>query len=94
VRRWRFSDASKTEPLMAVSVGRWFMILSAGCKMSQACCSWASLITYATNCAWVAVTSGTGWCGLMGTGCMMGLLDVSWTGVFVTTSTSESNAAR
>ena len=79
---------------MAASVGRWFMILSAGCKMSQACCSLASLITYATNCAWVAVIGGTGRCGLMGTGCMMGLLDVSRTGVFVRTSTSESNAAR
>jgi hypothetical protein len=52
------SNASKTELLMAVSVGRWFMILLAGCKMSQACCSLASLITYATNCAWVAVTGG------------------------------------
>ena len=61
--------------------------------MSQACCSLASLITYATNCALVAVTGGTGRCGLMGTGCMMGLLDVSRTGVFVRTSTNESNAA-
>ncbi len=88
------SNASKTEPLMAASVGRWFMILLVGCKISQACCSLASLITYKTNCAWVAVTGGTGRCGLMGTGCMMGLLDVSRTGVFVRTSISESNAAR
>jgi hypothetical protein len=30
----------------------------------------------------------------MGTGCMMGLLDVSRTGVYVRTSTTEPNAAR
>jgi hypothetical protein len=87
-------NASKTGPLMAASVGRWFIILSVGCKMSQACCSLASMIAYATNCAWVAVTGGTVRCGLIGTGCMMGLLDVSRTGVLVKTSTRESSAAR
>ena len=56
------------------------MILSAGCKRSRACCSLAPLNTYAKNRAWVAVTGGTGKCGRMGTGCMMGLLDVSQTG--------------
>jgi len=80
--------------LIAVSVGRWFKILSIGCRRSHAARSFASLTAYATNSASGAVLCGTGKCGLLGTGSMMGLLAVSLTGVCVRTSIRESSAAR
>ncbi len=79
---------------IAVSVGRWFRILSIGCKRFHAARSFASLTAYATNSASEAVLGGTGRWGLLGTGAMMGLLAVSLTGVCVRTSIRESSAAR
>jgi hypothetical protein len=72
--------------LIAVSVGRWFRILSIGCRRFNA--------AYATNSASEAVPGGTGTCGLLGTGSMMELLAVSLTGVCARTSIRESRAAR
>jgi len=87
-------SASMTLFLIAVSVGRWFIVLSLGWSRSHACWSAASLAAYAMNAAKFAVTGGTGRCGLAGTGCITGLLAVSRTGVLVKTSMSESWAAR
>jgi hypothetical protein len=87
-------SASMTLFLIAVSVGRWFIVLSLGWSRSHACWSAASLAAYAMNAAKFAVTVGTGRCGLAGTGCMTGLLVVSRTGVLDKTSTSESWDAR
>ena len=81
--------ASITLFLIAVSVGRWFIVLSWGWSSSHACWSAASSAAYVMNAAKFAVTGGTGRCGLAGTGCITGLLAVSRTGVLDRTSTSE-----
>ena len=87
-------SASITLFLIAASVGRWFMVLSLGWSRSHACWSTASLAAYAMIVSKLAVTGGTGRCGLAGTGCITGLLAVSRNGDLDKTSTSESWAAR
>ena len=84
------ASASMTLFLSAVSVGRWLMVRSIGCRVSQTCCAIALLTAYVANSACGAVGRGTGRCGLIGTGPMTGFLTVSRTGVFVNTSTKES----
>ncbi len=70
------------------------MVLSLGCSSSHACLLVVSAAAYAMNVAKLAVGGGTSLCGLMGTGCITGLLAVSRTGVLDNTSTNESWAAR
>ena len=68
---------------MAASVGRWFICLSLGLSSAHASWSLVSWFLYSMKSARVAVAWGMGRWGLIGTGCMTGLLEVSRTGVLL-----------
>ena len=74
-----------TKLLIAASVGRWFICLSLGLSSSR-----GVLVLYARKSARVAVVGDISRWGLIGTGCMTGLLAVSRTGVLVRTLTRAS----
>ena len=80
--------------LIAVSVGRWFIIFPGGCALSHRFSSIWSWARYASSCACVDVVGGLGRCGLIGVVSRMGLLELSLIGVLVSTSIISSSAAR